>query len=473
MFACLFLPPFCASLLEPTPDPGVVEMIAREFSPRVEVHRPGLVTLDIDGLGRLLGAPAQIGQELRRTAADRASHPHIAIAATRTAALLLALGRAGVAVIPAGGERRVLAPLPLGVLRQYPLERGTQERLATVLDLLRRWGLKTLGELASLPGPALSERLGQGGMIWQRLARGEELEPLVASEPEAPIEETVELEWPVEGLEPLAFVLARLFEPLCERLAVLDQAAVVLHATFRLASRETTARVLQLPAPMRDPKVLRTLILLHLEAQPLGSGVDRVTIRVETAPARVTQFSLLSRALPFPEKMATLIARLSALLGDSHVGSAVVVDSHRPGAFAMTPFSVAGLPRPSSAWPPAVSGRSDAEVPRVALRRFRLPVAARVQVHEGRPVRVSSDRRGLEGGVVDEATGPWRTSGEWWKVGAGRVEGACPERGHGDGAGRVEGWNRDEWDVALGDGAVYRIYRDRVRDRWFIDGAID
>ena len=39
--------------------------------------------------------------------------------------------------------------------------------------------------------------------------------------------------------------------------------------------------------------------------------------------------------------------------------------------------------------------------------------------------------------------------------------------------GRVEGWSRDEWDVALADGAIYRIYRDRSRDQWFLDGIVD
>jgi hypothetical protein len=34
-------------------------------------------------------------------------------------------------------------------------------------------------------------------------------------------------------------------------------------------------------------------------------------------------------------------------------------------------------------------------------------------------------------------------------------------------------WSRDEWDVALADGAVYRIFRDRVTDGWFIDGVLD
>jgi protein ImuB len=53
---------------------------------------------------------------------------------------------------------------------------------------------------------------------------------------------------------------------------------------------------------------------------------------------------------------------------------------------------------------------------------------------------------------VASAAGPWRTSGEWWD----------PHH-----------WSRDEWDVALADGGIYRIYRDRSRDRWFLDGIVD
>ena len=52
--------------------------------------------------------------------------------------------------------------------------------------------------------------------------------------------------------------------------------------------------------------------------------------------------------------------------------------------------------------------------------------------------------------------GPWRTSGAWWEH-----------------DGQAGPWSRDEWDVALTDGAVYRIFRDRVTDGWFIDGVVD
>ena len=89
---------------------------------------------------------------------------------------------------------------------------------------------------------------------------------------------------------------------------------------------------------------------------------------------------------------------------------------------------------------------------------------ARVAVDgEGRPVRVTSDRRGYSGGAVLQCAGPWRTSGEWWAEGAG-----------GAGRGGTEApWDRDEWDVSLGDGGVYRVFRDRATDAWFIDAIVD
>jgi hypothetical protein len=95
-----------------------------------------------------------------------------------------------------------------------------------------------------------------------------------------------------------------------------------------------------------------------------------------------------------------------------------------------------------------------------ALRRCRQPVPARVTLLAGRPARVTTDRRGFAGGVVRHCAGPWRTSGAWWN----------PDTAHGESCGY---WNREEWDVALGDGAAYRIFRDNTNDVWFIDAIVD
>src|SRR4030095_7402525 len=66
---------------------------------------------------------------------------------------------------------------------------------------------------------------------------------------------------------------------------------------------------------------------------------------------------------------------------------------------------VAGTPKTHdlrvsvSSWPVGVTDARPEVV--VALRRFRLPVPARVHVENGKPVRVTTDRRGLTGGRVE------------------------------------------------------------------------
>jgi protein ImuB len=58
---------------------------------------------------------------------------------------------------------------------------------------------------------------------------------------------------------------------------------------------------------------------------------------------------------------------------------------------------------------------------------------------------------GVEGEVV-EAAGPWRMSGNWWTD--------AP-------------WSRDEWDVELNDGALYRIYCESKTREWYVAAMYD
>ena len=576
MYACLY------SLSTPL---TALVALAESFTPRFEVTGP-LVMLDVSGLSRLFGSFKDIGEQLRRAAPGPV---RIAMAPTQTAAALLALSRAGLTVIEAGGQAAALSPLPVSVLGELdrinvavdrarprearpptletlpesaapkrpvaakagpppvgemwdalpyfestlertselavrahcgggwshprdshaatltrqrrgvtatrdtehphaadpkansqgaaataaavarPVDRRAAESLSQTLDLLqtlRRWGIKTLGALAALPPGETYERLGARGVAWQRLARGQDTDPMVPWIPEVPFESSLALEWPIEGLEPLSFVLGRLLEPLSVRLEQADRGAAILHTHLRLVSKEVHARTVQLPAPMRDVKTLRTLILLDLETNPPSAAVDEVRLLIEPTPARVVQWTLYERAQPSPEQTSTLIARLTALMGDGHVGSPQLVDSWKPERFSMTPFEV----RPMS---PEIAGRPKPQpapgtLPEVgaALRRFRLPVPTRVQMHEGRPARLSTDRRGVVGGPIVQAAGPWRTSGDWWND-APRGN-AVSFASHGSTC-----WDRDEWDVALADGTVYRLYVERGVGQWFLDGIVD
>jgi hypothetical protein len=297
-------------------------------------------------------------------------------------------------------------------------------------------------------------------------------------------------------------------EPLSAHLERRDRGAAVLRVRLHLVTRVMHERSLQLPAPMRDARALRTLALLDLESHPPDAAIDRVIVAVDPTPGRVVQYSLLARPLPSPEQLSTLTARLAALMGEGRCGSPVMVDSWRPGAFAMKPFAPCDTR--------TIHSRNDtlryrdtgentslfnvgAAVPRcvvdtaanpvVALRRFRVPIPARVRVEEGRPVHMWIDRRGFGSGRIDVAAGPWRTSGAWWESGLVRSPHGEPGRERRSRGGG--GWDRDEWDVALADGVTYRLFRERVpadarstnadvsaaarraKAEWFVEGVVD
>lgn len=472
MFACLYLPPPVSPLSRAShATSAALVQVARDFSPRVETLGSNVVTLDIGGLGRLIGEPRAIGDELRRAAADAGLRVHIAVAATSTAAILMAHARAGLTVVEAGAEAAILAPLPLRTLTlldsallasgsgpgRRPAARSRPEAgsLESEVEQIARWGLRTLGDLAALPSSALSARLGQQGLRWQKWARGEEMRPLVPTAAAEHFDASLDLEWPVEGLEPLSFVLARLLDPLCERLERGDRGAVVLRVTLTLVTHERHERVIELPAPMRDARVLRTLALMDLESHPPSAAVDRVTVGVDVTEGRVLQFGLFARAFP-GDTLATLTARLGALVGADRVGSPALVDTYRPGAFAMAAFNP---PRDfTNSQSPVSHSRQGASV----VRRFRSPIPAKVVLERGQPARVTTDRRGFGGGRVARCEGPWRSSGEWW---------SGPHAARGVHA--TQPWNCDEWDVVTTDGCGYRISYARETGTWFVDGLLD
>ena len=417
--------------------------LARDFSPRIERHGDACVMLDIAGLGRLLGDAEGIASELLRTAVERGVKGSIAVAPTQTAARLLALANTDVTVVT-GDVAAAVAPLPIDVLAVMSAD------TSRLFDILRRWGIRTVGEFAALPPADVAARFGQTGVAMQRLARGRDDRPLIP-DPDVPrFAETIELEWPIEELEPLSFVFARLLEPLSAALERADRAGAAIRVDLRLVDRSGHSRMLQLPAPIRDARVLRTLLLLDLESHPPSAGIDRVTIEVDPAPSRIVQFSLLERATPSPETLATLTARLNALVGETRCGSPRLLDSHRPDAFEMQRFAVDTRTKN----PELRTANSEPRTANLVLRRFRPAVAIRVTMERSRPLRVAIDRKGMPGGTVTQCAGPWRTSGAWW-----------------DGGGTH--WDRDEWDVSLSDGSICRLYRDRLTERWFLEGVID
>lgn len=251
---------------------------------------------------------------------------------------------------------------------------------------------------------------------------------------------------------------------------------------FRVSNCEF--RVLRLPVPTRDSRLLLKLWMLELEAHPPSAPVLKLAITAEPTRPRVAQGDLFLPRVPDPQKLELTLARLRGVVGEGKAGSPELLDTHRPDAFLMAPFGESKLEaRSSKDRSPKIHPSKSRSVElrfslfalrssffkfQTTLRLFRPPIEASVEMQNGRPVRLESHR--VRGRIVS-AAGPWRTSGGWWTD--------TP-------------WEHDEWDVEVRSvvrrplsvaGAnqkshverkgLYRIFQDQVSRKWLINGTYD
>lgn len=410
---------------------GNLLRLAFEFSPTVEHTAPSTVVLDASGLERLFGIPQEVAAAIARRASETGVSANLAIAATPEAAIYAARACKGISVIPYGDEAKFLANLPVSHLSPSP----------ALAETLERWGIRRFQDLAALPPLGIAERLGPEGLRLHQQARGGWPRKLIPVEEPARYEDAIELDYPVELLEPLAFILSRLLNGLATRLATRGLATDELRLSLKLEDRTAHQRTLRLPVPTLDTKALLKLLQLDLAAHAPQSPVLAASMAVNPVKPRAAQSGLFTPVAPEPVKLELTIARIESLVGAGHIGAAELIDTHRPGAFRMVRF---GDAKPGK---PAAAPTTTAVESRMALRVFRPPRAARVTIEDGQPSYVLAE--GIRGRIVSLA-GPWRTSGDWWTR---------------------DPWARDEWDVALTGGAIYRIFCSP--QGWFVEGGYD
>jgi protein ImuB len=445
-------------------------------SPRVEDTAADAIVIDLDGLGPLFGSDENIARELEQRISRVGVVPRIAIASNIEVANLAARGFPGITIIAAGQEFERLGGLPVHVLSI-----GTE-----VLETLERWGVDTLRSLAALPVLQLSERLGQEGVRLHELARGACVRSLVLAEADPRFEAEMELEDSVEELEPLSFLLGRLLDQLCARLEARALAVRAVHIRFELESsfekdlqaqkeesRKKTAakeyrKTLALPVPVRNSKMLLKLVRLLLQADPPKAPIQKIVLAADSAAPRVTQSGLFVPRGPDPEKLELTVARLAKLVGESNVGTPELLDTHRAENFRMGQFVSLRERMQKRRKSDVFSDGGDRHRTcgmMAGFRALRPAVAVNIEVCEERPVRVCF--RGMQGEVV-AASGPWRSSGDWWQE---------------------DSWNQDEWDVRVDFGVshgqreqnmsawpqsgVYRLYYDGLCRSWCVRGFYD
>jgi protein ImuB len=390
--------------------------IAAAFSPSFEQTTSDTVLFHIDGLQRIHGSPRQIADAIAQHAGENIN---VAIAPTADAAIIAARNFPGVTVAPDLSDLDISA-LPL------------TEEMSQVFE---SWGIYTLEQLAQLPENGLAERFGPHGVYLQQLARGAIHRPLKIFKPETTYEDRIELDHPISLLEPLLFLIARLLNDQCARLLSNAMAANEVSICLELEDHPAHTRTLHLPVPMRESKSLLKLLQMDLEAHPPQAPSIALSLSLKPVHPRTVQTGIFLPVTPAPDKLELTLARIRSIVGESNVGLPQLLNTHHPQSFQLVP----GPPIPNPQSP--IPGRQ-------AFRFFRPPLHATIDLINDRPVRLSA--LGIHGKVLT-AAGPWRSSGDWWTSTV---------------------WNRDEWDIALSNGVLYRIYCEPSR-QWFIEGSYD
>jgi protein ImuB len=298
-------------------------------------------------------------------------------------------------------------------------------------------------DLLRLPRRGLATRLGPEVLRLADMARGKEHEPPLPEARDTCVHEAIDLEYPVDRVEPLLFVLRGLLSRLSERLELRQLACGPIDLQLTLAGGGHNVRSIGIAAPTRDPRVLLRLISLSLEQAPPEAPVESVSLETRGRPLRCDQLDLFRPRGPDPNTLDRTLSELESLCGPGRVGAPQVADDHRPDAFGLKPFE------PNTGVPPALGVRASAHDESLAVRVLRPPAAAEVRVSRGVPVCL---RSAVSSGDIVHASGPWRTTGRWWSR---------------------ERYALDHFDVQVSDGTVLRLCFDWHARSWRVDGIYD
>ncbi|RBQ10818.1 DNA polymerase Y family protein [Micromonospora sp. LHW51205] len=245
----------------------------------VEVIRPGACATAARGPSRYLGGEEAAAERIvEHVAQSCAVESQVGIADGVFAAGLAA--REGRIVAP-GGTREFLATRPVEALGRPALA-----------DLLRRLGVRTLGDFAALPAGDVLARFGFDGALAHRLAGGRDDRPLAVRQPPADLIVTADYDEPVDRVDAAAFAARTLAELLHERLAGYGLACT------RLGIEAVTAHGQELHRVWRHDGLLTAAAIADRVRWQLDGWLTGSNGRGGTRPARPTAGIVRLRLVP-------------------------------------------------------------------------------------------------------------------------------------------------------------------------------
>jgi protein ImuB len=422
------------------------------FTPDVEpaADEPGVFWLNGAGLRRLYSSAEKWAYAIHRDLRAQGFAASLAVGFTRFGSYAVAKAKKNVTVFfnPAD-ERAAAKKIPLNRLHIDPKFR----------DTLFQLGIKTVGDLLALPPGGLRERFGKEAHRLHRLAAGDVWTPLEPRAPEVLVVEKYLLDDAEDNIARLLFLIKQLLHPLLRTLAARHQALVALWLSLLVDHDDWLRESLRPAAPTLDAAQILDLVRLRLESLQLAAGVVEIELRAEACAATREQLRLFAEKPTRDLDAANrALARLRAEFGEESVVCAKLADGHLPEArFTWQPVARVKLPElnhnPVAFASNDLNGLNNLNVlnsPKNLVRR----VFTKPRRLSGGPYHSHEDGwliLGPKYGSIDKLTGPYVFSGGWWN----------------------REIQREYYYAETRRGDLLWLYYDRVRRRWFLQGAVE
>lgn len=408
-------------------------------SPLIDDARTGLAFADMRGSP---GDPAEWMRRTREAIAPFVLDVRLGVGSNKTCARAAALAGDGT-VCPAGSERTFLAPLGLGLL----------EIDSKVLERLHLLGVERIGDLARLPHGPFVRRFGPQAAIWHACARGRDPAPFVPRAHSVAIEASIFGDGRADDEAQVIFALRVLLSRICSDLERCGKRAGSLQLDVELEDAGAQSFDVVLASPTVRERDMLDVVRAKLDGVRFEAPIVGLRVRAARLEEGGEKIALFADGDFDPQAIAVAISRLEAMLGEpvrqARTRSAHVLEER----FTYSPYVAPKLHVRSNVIPSkaakgrVVEGRRAADTLIPQLRLLAV-TEIEVRVRNGEPAAVAPNNKPLR--TVVECSGPWRVEIGWFSD-AYVI--------------------RDEYDVLLDDGELYRIYRQGAR--WYLRGAYD
>ena len=472
-----------------------------DLTPRVEVLGAGCCVVATRGPSRYYGGDEALAELVQQTIAGVLDDAPVGTRSDATADVSVRVGiadglfAAGLAaqlastwapsaqalVVPAGTSAAFLSELsqralagafsPLGAdpSPAGPRGVGASNTAADFTDVLRRLGLRTLGDVAALPVADLIGRFGTQGEWAHRLASGRDFRPSQPAAAGPALSVETEIDPPADRLDTVAFMAKALADQLDIQLTRAGQALVCVEVSAETEHGETSSRRWRHGFRFSPPDVVdRVRWQLDGWRSVRGRGRDSPSGRIslirlavaETSPDEGRQLGFWGGQSEADERAERAMGRVQALVGFDGVavgrlgsgrrfadleqrfpfgttGQAETSTAGPRGVGASNPAGPRGVgasnpagPRGVGAsdtappWPGRLGAPAPAEVlaepePLVVLDEDGEPVGVSGRVQVSAPPAVLRRADGRTSAITAWA-GPWPLDERWWDLRARR-----------------------------------------------------